>query len=139
MKLKENYSYRCVFEQDILVNREQEYIRRKGKNDLSIEDYESEFEDTDFQDAKRWIRDTKTSFHAKDIEEIIRKIRFNFHNARLDTTPIIEDGYFYWFDNNCLVNQERLLHRGKLIVDYACDVEITESDLNLIVKGEKDD
>jgi len=88
---------------EILVNKEQEYIR-KSKHSCEFEDYESKFEDTDFQDAKRWIIDTTISFYAKNEEEIINRIRFEFHNARIDTDPIIEGDYFYWFDNNCLVN-----------------------------------
>ena len=131
MKLKENYAYRCVFKKEILVNREQEYIR-KSKHSCEFEDYESEFEDTDFQDAKRWIIDTTISFYAKNEEEIINRIRFEFHNARIDTDPIIEGDYFYWFDNNCLVNQERLLYRAYLTVDYACDVSVTEEDMKII-------
>jgi len=30
------------------------------------------------------------------------------------------------------VNQERLLHRAYLTVDYACDVSVTEEDMKII-------
>jgi len=129
MKENNNYKYRVTFIVEILANREQEYIRRKSGKDMSVEDYESEFEELDFLDAKRWIKDTTTSFYAESIDEVKKRIGKEFHNGRIDTTPLIEDGYFYWFDNNCLVDKQRLLHRGYLMVDHACDVEINNEDL----------
>lgn len=136
MEPNNNFSYRCKFEIEILANREQEYIRNKKRSDLEFDDYASEFEDTDFADAKRWIKSTTISFYSKSIDEIKDRIRFEFHNGRIDTTPLMENGYFYWFDNNCLVDQQRMLHRAKLSIDYACDVEINDGDLSEISKKE---
>lgn len=127
MKNSENYLYHVTIEVEILVNREQEYIRRHSKND--VEDYESEFEEYDFADAKRWIKCTTLSFCEKTLEQVEEKIRFEFHNARIDTEPLVEDGYFYWFDNNCLVDNERLLHRASVHIRHTSDVEIAEEDM----------
>ena len=132
MKNSENYLYHLTIEVEVLVNREQEYIRRHSKND--VEDYESEFEEYDFADAKRWINDTKISFCTKTLEEAEKRIRFEFHNARIDTEPLVEDGYFYWFDNNCLVNNERLLHRSIIHIEHKSEVKITEEDMIRIAK-----
>ena len=129
MKEDNNYRYRVTFAVEILANREQECIRRKSGKDMSVEDYESEFEELDFLDAKRWIKHSTTSFCSESINEVKDRIRKEFHNGRINATPLVEDGYFYWFDNNCLVDNQRMLHRAYLTVDYACDVEITESDL----------
>lgn len=131
---KQSFYYRCRMEVEILANREQEYIRRKK------DEYESEFDDgIDFLDAKRWIKDITKSFYAKTEEEVIERFNFEFHNGRIDVEPIIEDGYFYWFDNNCLVNNERLLHRASIHVDYACDVELSEEDIKKIaIKRKKE-
>lgn len=131
MKTGEEYFYRCEFIVEILVNREQEYIKNRHN------EYESEFEDTDFVDAKRWIRSHTISFCEQRKDKIFDRIRFEFHNARIDTIPIVEDGYFYWFDNNCLVNQERLLHRGELRITHACDIEVKEDELISIAKIEQ--
>lgn len=130
----DNFSYRVKFTVEILVNREQEYIRRKKKDEPEY-GY-SEFDDCDFVDAKRWISDTVTSFYEKDIDEIYEILGFNFHNNRLKTNPLIEDGRFYWFDNNCLVDGERLLHRGRLDIEYTCDVEVTDADLERMAQYE---
>ena len=132
MKNSENYLYHVTIEVEILANREQEYIRRHSKND--VEDYESEFEEYDFADAKRWIKDTTQLFSEKTLEEVEEKIRFEFHNARIDAEPLVEDGYFYWFDNNCLVDNERLLHRAYVTVRHISNVEITEEDMIRIAK-----
>lgn len=132
MNNSENYLYHVTIAVEILVNREQEYIRRHSKND--VEDYESEFEEYDFADAKRWIKDTGLSFCEKTLEEVEEKIRFEFHNARIDIEPLVEDGYFYWFDNNCLVDNERLLHRASVTVRHISNVEITEEDMIRISK-----
>lgn len=137
MVKRDNFSYRCKFEIEILANREQEYIRNKKCSDLEFDDYASEFEDTDFEDAKRWIKSTTISFYAKSVEEIKEKIQFEFHNGRIDTTPLVEEGYFYWIDNNCLVDQQRMLHRANLSIDYACDVDINDADLTEISIKEK--
>ena len=134
MEVKGNYKYRVVFETEILVNREQEYIRKKKRNDLSVEEYESAFDELDFIDAMRWVHDTTTSFYVNTIEEVTDRISFEFHNGRIDITPMVDGGYFYWFDNNCLVNQERIMHRMHISVCYASDVEITENDMREIVK-----
>lgn len=137
MVKRDNFSYRCKFEIEILVNREQEYIRNKKRSDLDFDDYASDFEDTDFENAKRWIKGSTISFYAKSVEEIKEKIQFEFHNGRIDTTPLVEEGYFYWFDNNCLVDQQRMLHRANLSIDYACDVDITDADLTEVSIKEK--
>lgn len=129
MKIDENYAYRCKFCVEILVNREQEYIRKRKSKYIGFEEYSSEFEDGDTQNAKRWITDTTTSFYAKTLEEVINKINFQFHNGRIDSTPLVEDDYFYWFDNNCFVDNQRLLHRATLTIDYACSVVIEKADL----------
>lgn len=65
MVKRDNFSYRCKFEIEILVNREQEYIRNKKRSDLDFDDYASDFEDTDFENAKRWIKGSTISFYAK--------------------------------------------------------------------------
>lgn len=132
---KTDFLYRVQIEKEILANREQEYIRHSKDRD-----YESEFEDCDFVDAKRWIRDTTISFAEKTVEETMRRIRFEFHNGRIDVEPMIEDGYFYYFDNNCLVNHERLLHRAKVYIEYSCDMELSEDDLkNIAVKNKENE
>ena len=132
MKKTENDTYRVSFKVEILANREQEYIRRGKKDDF---EFESEFEDTDFENANRWISDTTTSFYANNEEEVMKRIAREFHNERIRVVPMIEDGYFYWFDNNCLVEQQRMLHRLKVNIDYACDVEINLDDLLEIANG----
>lgn len=134
MEKTDDFTYRVRFTVDILVNREQEYKRRKSRNDPELGD--SEFEDYDFGDAKRWITDTVTSFYEKDIDKIASRVGFNFHNNRLKADPLVEDGFFYWFDNNCLVKNERLLHRGKLDIEYTCDVKISDSDLERMANYE---
>ena len=127
---KKEFYYRARIEVEILVNREQEYIRNKNR------ECDSEFDDCDFYDAKRWIRDKTISFSEKTFEKAIERTRFEFHNCRIDIEPMIEDGYFYYFDNNCLVNHERLLHRAKVYIDYSCDVELSEEDLKSIAVKE---
>lgn len=134
MKNNEDYLYYVTIVTEILVNREQEYIRKHNKND--VEDYKSEFEEFDFADAKRWIRDTTETFCTKTLEETEKRIKFKFHNARINVEPLVENGYFYWFDNNCLVNNERLLHRANVCVQYKSEVKITEEDMLRIAKNE---
>lgn len=127
-----DFFYRAKIEIEILVNREQEYIRRSNKVE-----YESEFDETDFQDAKRWIKDVTISFSDKTIEKVIERIRFEFHNCNIDVQPLIEDGYFYYFKNNCLVNNERLLHRTSVHVEYSCDVKLEDDDFIKIASKEE--
>lgn len=132
MQNKENYLYSVRIETEILANREQEYIRRRKVSDMSVEDYESEFEEYDFYDAKRWIRITVESFCEKTLEEVEKRIKFKFHNCNIDTVPLVEGRYFYWFENNCLVNNERVLHRALVDIQYKSDVEMTEDDMRRI-------
>lgn len=132
MEPNENYFYRCKIHIEILVNREQEYIRRRKNGDSSFDEYSEEFEDADFQDAKRWIKDKTIAFYEKSKEKVKARIKFEFHNARIDTVPLVEADYFYWFDNNCLVEDQRILHRAYLDINYACDVEMTNEDFKEI-------
>lgn len=93
----------------------------------------------DFQDAKRWIKDATISFSEKSMEKIIEHIRFEFHNCNIDVQPMIEDGYFYYFKNNCLVKNERLLHRAIVYIEYSCDVILDDEDFAKIALKDQDE
>lgn len=123
------FSYRVKIEIEILANREQEYAIRKGNN------YKSEFEeDVDFPDSLRWIDRSSISFYAETLEKAIERIRFEFHNCRIDVEPLENEGYLYWFDENALTGYERLLHRAHIHIDYAKDVILSVEDVQKIIR-----
>ena len=130
MKIKKDYRYHVTIFDEILANREQEYLRF-GKNDPN---YISEFDECDLMDSMKWLRTSARSFNVKSFEEVEERIRSKFHNGRIDTTPMIEGEYFYWFDNNMLVDDQRMLHRTGISVHYVSDVEITADDLRRMAK-----
>ena len=130
MKIKKDYRYHVTIFDEILANREQEYLRF-GKNDPN---YLSEFDACYLMDSMKWLRTSARSFNVKSFEEVEERIRSKFHNGRIDTTPMIEGEYFYWFDNNMLVDDQRMLHRTSISVHYVSDVEITADDLRRMAK-----
>lgn len=123
------FSYRTEIEIEILVNREQEYYMKKGS------DYKSEFdEEIEFPDSLHWIKRSTISFYSKTMDETIERIRFEFHNGRIDVEPMENDGYLYWFDEDALTGYDRLLHRAHIHIDYAKDVILSAEDVQKIIR-----
>ena len=125
----QDYLYHCTIYREVLVNREQEYKRRHNKDE-----YESEFCDEDSPDALRWIKDVTMSFADKDLENLKKRIQFEYNNGRGKKQLIESMMYIYFIDTNCLIGGESLLHRDRIYIRHEAEVNITEKGLKEIIE-----
>lgn len=125
----QDYLYYCTIYREVLVNREQEFKRKHNK-----EDYESDFEDYDSPDALRWVKDVTISFANKNLEDIQRRVRFEYDNACGKKQLIESMMYVYFISTNCLIGEEPLLHRDRIYIRHEAEVNITEKGLREIVE-----
>lgn len=130
MEIKDYY-YRCTIYREVLANREQEFKRNHSKSD-----YESKFFEDDDHNALRWIKDVTISFSDKDLDNFKKRIQFEYNNELGKKQLIISEDYVYFIGSNCLIDNEILLHRDKIVIEHKANVDITENELNELVTSE---